>query len=301
LRILDKTSNIVAKFYSAKARMLAATTRQLSPHSTMSCSNRFQALAEDEEPDLLQGNDPSMAVMDDAQQPQSGQQGWENDEDLQDLLDEEDSKDETIVIEDEQRRRKVSSGPRAAHVPNMTFAFDPVSTQSIPGCGRGGDLRTTPETIVGLLPPITEITEIEHEEVRVEERHNSMESNSSTTDAGGREQATMNILASSVTPTAESPEQLVTTFTFRAQLTWGLPPGTRVNLPHLFREWVKTMSKLIPDFALLHFDDEKGQAIVSPEQVPDDNPSFFQDYYYNHRVLNHGNMTGMVHFRCTVS
>jgi hypothetical protein len=41
--------------------------------------------------------------------------------------------------------------------------------------------------------------------------------------------------------------------------------------------------------------------ITKHEQIPDDNPTFYQDYYHNHRILNHGNMTGMVHFRCSVS
>jgi len=92
-----------------------------------------------------------------------------------------------------------------------------------------------------------------------------------------------------------------TTFIFRAQLTWDLELGTRVNLPQFFRELVKKSSELIPDFALIPFDDEKGPVITKNEQVPDDNPTFYQDYYHNHRILNHGNMTGMVHFRCSVS
>jgi hypothetical protein len=74
-----------------------------------------------------------------------------------------------------------------------------------------------------------------------------------------------------------------------------------VNLPQLFREWVSQSAECLPDFALLPFDDEKGQVLKKPEQVPDDNPTFYQDYYYNHRILNHGNLTGMVHFRCSVS
>jgi len=69
----------------------------------------------------------------------------------------------------------------------------------------------------------------------------------------------------------------------------------------LFREWVNNTKLCIPDFELLPFVEEKGQVVTTFDQVPDDNPIFFKDYYYNHRILNHGNLTGMVHFRCTVS
>jgi len=64
---------------------------------------------------------------------------------------------------------------------------------------------------------------------------------------------------------------------------------------------MKATSKYIPDFTLLPFEDEEGQGIISPDQVPDDNPDFFKEYFYNHRVLQHGNLTGMVHFTCSVS
>jgi hypothetical protein len=132
----------------------------------MSDNNRFQALADADDPDPTQGEDPAIEVIEDAQQPQSGQEGWDNDEDLQDLSDKEDSKESAVVIEDNQRRRKVSSGPRLAHALNMTLAFNPVPTQSlpnqtIPGRGRGGGLMTTPEITIGLLLPITEFTETE--------------------------------------------------------------------------------------------------------------------------------------------
>jgi hypothetical protein len=90
-------------------------------------------------------------------------------------------------------------------------------------------------------------------------------------------------------------------FTFRAQLTWGLDRGPEVNLPALFRDWVANTSKHIPDFALLPFEDAKGQVICTPEQVPVDNPTFYRKYYHNHRVLQHGNLTGMVQFQCSVS
>jgi len=60
---------------------------------------------------------------------------------------------------------------------------------------------------------------------------------------------------------------------------------------------VYASSKHIPNFALFPFDEEKGQVITTAEQIPDDNPSFYTAYNHNHWVLNHGNMTGMVHFQ----
>jgi hypothetical protein len=42
---------------------------------------------------------------------------------------------------------------------------------------------------------------------------------------------------------------------------------------------------------------KKGQQISSVEQVPEDNATFYSAYYHNHRVLNHGNLTGMVTFQ----
>jgi hypothetical protein len=55
------------------------------------------------------------------------------------------------------------------------------------------------------------------------------------------------------------------------------------------------------DFALLPYHDDKGQQITTTEQAPDDDPDFYKTYYHNHRVLTHGNLTGMVKFRCSVS
>jgi hypothetical protein len=108
-------------------------------------------------------------------------------------------------------------------------------------------------------------------------------------------------LLSPASPSVEQPERPKTTFTFRSQLTWGLAPGTRVHLLSKFSEWLKATSKYIPDFVLLPFEDEKGQGITSSDQIPNDNPDFFNEYFYSHRVLRHGNLTGMVHFSCTVS
>jgi hypothetical protein len=150
---------------------------------------------------------------------------------------------------------------------------------------------------VGYLPPIQEGTATSLAE-------------SVTKDVGGTVGAagtpnaskdTPSMMANTVPLAAEPREVQTTTFIFRAQLTWGLDPGSRVHLPTLFREWFVNSSKHIPGFALLPFEDDKGQEILTSDQVPDDNPTFYSDYYYNHRVLRHGNMTGMVHFRCMVS
>jgi hypothetical protein len=211
----------------------------------------------------------------------NSQEGWEDGEDIEGL-DDESSQVEYQAEEGEssERRRKISQGPRpAVHQPNMTFAFTPVAT-AVSRMGRGGGTNARPELQVGSLPVIAETQE---------------QTETDQVESAGAD------MISTVPPSSEPPESQRTTFTFRAQLTWGLAPGTRVHLPSMFREWVKSTSKHIPDFTLLPFEDEKGQGVSSPSQVPDDNPDFFKEYYHNHRVLRHGNLTGMVHFSCTVS
>jgi hypothetical protein len=166
----------------------------------------------------------------------------------------------------------------------VKFAFQPVSTRTVlPGKGRGGGTVSRIDIIIGSLPPIDEFTEVGKEDLQ------ETDTEDNDTSKGD--------------PVSPHPDQQkpCTTFMIRAQLTWELPLGTRVNLPMLFREWVSNTQLCIPDFELLPFDEEKGQAVTTSDQVPDDNPIFFKDYYYNHRILNHGNLTGMVHFRCTVS
>ena len=102
-------------------------------------------------------------------------------------------------------------------------------------------------------------------------------------------------------PENDIPDEQKIFFTFRAQLTYGLKKGTKIHLLDLFRQWVEISYSQIPDFALLPFDDELGQAIHTPDQVPENNSTFYKEYYHNHRVLQHGNLTGMIHFRCNVS
>jgi hypothetical protein len=93
-----------------------------------------------------------------------------------------------------------------------------------------------------------------------------------------------------------SPENINTTFyTYRAQLTFGLPQSSEgVNVAKYFRRWIFSSCESIDQFSLLPYDDEKGQQIVSLDQVPEDNAEFYSTYYHNHRVLAHGNLTGMV-------
>lgn len=74
-----------------------------------------------------------------------------------------------------------------------------------------------------------------------------------------------------------------------------------MNVPNLYRSWVAHTAKLIPDFSVFPYEEDKGQQVSSADQVPDDNPAFYNSYSHNHRVLKHGNLTGMVYFHCSVS
>jgi hypothetical protein len=53
----------------------------------------------------------------------------------------------------------------------------------------------------------------------------------------------------------------------------------------------------LPNFSLLPFETSSGQQITSPEQITERGQEFYTQYYYNHRVLAHGNLTGMVQFQ----
>ncbi len=92
-----------------------------------------------------------------------------------------------------------------------------------------------------------------------------------------------------------------TYYTYRAQLTFGLKPTkSGVNVADLFNKWLENSCTHLGNFSLLPFDEDKGQQIMSLSQVPEDNASFYTKYFFNHRVLNHGNLTGMVYFQCSV-
>jgi hypothetical protein len=40
-----------------------------------------------------------------------------------------------------------------------------------------------------------------------------------------------------------------------------------------------------------------GQQKHSTDQLPDNNSELYQMYYHNHRILQHGNFTGMIFFK----
>jgi hypothetical protein len=93
----------------------------------------------------------------------------------------------------------------------------------------------------------------------------------------------------------------VTFYTYRAQLTFGLSRTTDgVNVAKYFRRWIFSSCESIDHFSLIPYDDEKGQQITSLDQVPEDNADFYSMYYHNHRVLIHGNLTGMVSFQSSL-
>jgi hypothetical protein len=225
---------------------------------------------------------------------QGSQEGWEDD--FEDLVEEADGDDydDYHGSDMEHRRRKVSQGPRdSGHTPNMTFAFAPHPTRTQPGQGQGGGMIPSPKLRLGSLLAIKEgVVEPETEE----EDHQSPE-----TKKVGVGRGLTHLLAGPAPPEPTAPEKQQTMFTYRAQLTWGLDIGPSVDLPTLFRAWVTNTSKHIPNFSLVPFEDELGQVISTPEQVPVDNVTFYQEYYHNHCVLRHGNLTGMVQFRCSVS
>jgi hypothetical protein len=86
-------------------------------------------------------------------------------------------------------------------------------------------------------------------------------------------------------------------YTYRAQLTFGLASSCReVNAAALFHQWFEKSFQLLPNFSVLPFDEERGQQLTSVDQFIDE-AEFFKQSYHNHRVLPHGNLTGMIHFQ----
>jgi hypothetical protein len=93
---------------------------------------------------------------------------------------------------------------------------------------------------------------------------------------------------------------LPTTFdTYRAQLTFGLGKTKQVHVAALFGEWATSCFSLLKNFSLLPYNDTSGCHVSTPSQLPDNNPDFYSQYFQNHRVLSHGNLTGMVAFQCS--
>jgi hypothetical protein len=102
-----------------------------------------------------------------------------------------------------------------------------------------------------------------------------------------------------VLPSLHSFDKQPTIFQYRAQLTFGLSAGAEVLVNALFSQFLETTIRPLPDFSLLPYEDDKGQQVTSVNQIPDNNPSFSRMYYHNHRVLQQGNLTGMISFQCS--
>jgi hypothetical protein len=147
-----------------------------------------------------------------------------------------------------------------------------------PGAGRGGGLRSP--NVSDRLTTIEENAPILEDQVPLSKSGNAVVVTFSRDPVDSQDLS--GLLAGTVPPEHDSLERQTTMFTFRAQLTWGLKKGPEVNLPALFMDWVANTAKNIPDFALVPFEDDKGQVISTPDQVPYDNPSFYKDYYHNH-------------------
>jgi len=167
----------------------------------MASTNRFQALSESP-PQTMKETQALVAYPGQNHLPPS--QGWE--EDMQGIFDDEDPQtDGTEVINNDNCRRKVSTGPREAHAHEMTFAFPPARL-GVPGTGQGGGCRAEDGTAIVTLPPIIETAEGDTE---------------GPVESGMDDLVAARNLAGIVPPTLESQEQASTTFTYRAQLTWG--------------------------------------------------------------------------------
>jgi len=67
----------------------------------------------------------------------------------------------------------------------------------------------------------------------------------------------------------------------------------------LFHQWFEKSPALLTNFSLLPFDSEKGQPTRKFSQNLH-TLEFFEKYFHNHRVLQHKNLTGMVHFQTSI-
>jgi hypothetical protein len=103
------------------------------------------------------------------------------------------------------------------------------------------------------------------------------------------------------TKTATETSEPKTMFSFQAKLTLGLQTSREVNVAILFSRFLANAIKTVPDFSLYPYDDDKGQQVTATTQLPEDNSEFYATYYKNHRILQHGNLTGMIFFRCSLS
>jgi hypothetical protein len=108
---------------------------------------------------------------------------------------------------------------------------------------------------------------------------------------------------SSIPPTSlQFQKHSVTMFTCRAQLTFGISKSKEVNVADFFLNWFQESLTALPNFTLLPFHTESdGQPAPTPSEILPNDIKFFETYYANHRVLNHGNLTGMVQIKTSVS
>jgi hypothetical protein len=96
----------------------------------------------------------------------------------------------------------------------------------------------------------------------------------------------------------KTPDSTLTFYTYRAQLTFGLSPSKEVNVAEHFSNWLNSSFSLLKAFLLLPYNSPSdGQQLTSPTEAATEDPTFFNTYFHNHRVLQHGNLTGMVHFQ----
>jgi hypothetical protein len=143
------------------------------------------------------------------------------------------------------------------------------------------------------------------------ERHAALQSDWSANDTSTRnpvptdnmESSFNNHTGTTVLPSISTvPENNDTTFyTYRAQLTFGLTKKSDdINVAKYFNRWIFSSCESLEHFSLIPYEDEKGQQINSMDQVPENNAEFYSAYYHNHRVLSHGNLTGMVAFQSSI-
>ena len=97
--------------------------------------NRFQALEEEGPEAGSQEEETAALVTVKTRRSHTEAEGW--DDDLDSLSDEEDNHK---VIEDENRRRKISQGSSEINTSSRAFAFPQVNASRIMGRGRGGGL-----------------------------------------------------------------------------------------------------------------------------------------------------------------
>jgi hypothetical protein len=108
---------------------------------------------------------------------------------------------------------------------------------------------------------------------------------------------------SSIRPTSlQFQNHSVTMFTYRAQLTFGISKSKEVNVADFFLNWFQESLTTLPNFTLLPFYKESdGQPAPTPSEILPNNIKFFETYFANHRVLNHGNLMVMVQFKTSIS